>query len=157
MRFFQLVKDGGPESHVWAYVLIESKRFGSIMLLRFEHGTRDAYHSHAFDSWSWVVRGRGLIEQFGQGSREWRNHLGGHPLENVRVHLPGWRMIRTFRDTYHKVASIGRTWVLTVRGPWAATWREQAAGEPERTLAHGRLEVEPEGDWAPMFIANGGD
>ena len=40
MRLFQLMKDGGPKSHVWAYTLIESKRFGSIMLLRFEKGTR---------------------------------------------------------------------------------------------------------------------
>lgn len=147
MRFFQIVKDGGPESHVWAYVLIESKRFGSIMMLRFEHGTRDAFHSHAFNAWSWVLSGGGLIEQFGQGSPEWRD-APGDPIANFRFHLPSRRMIRTFRETYHKVASIGRTWVLTFRGPWAPTWREQAAGEPVRTLTHGRREVESEGDWA---------
>jgi hypothetical protein len=143
MRFLQIVKDGGPESHVWAYVLIESKRFGSIMLLRFDHGTRDAFHSHAFDSVSWVVRGGGLVEQFGEGSREYRDQPQ-NPIANFRFHLPGTRMIRTFRDTYHKVASVGRTWVVTFRGPWAPTWREQAAGEPERVLTHGRREALPE-------------
>jgi len=144
MRFLEIVKDGGAESTVWAYVLIESKRFGSIMLLRFDHGTREAFHSHAFNSTSWVLRGGGLIEEFHPDSPEYTEGSAGPGAMCFRVHLPSWRPVLTFRDTYHKVFSCGRTWVLTFRGPWAPTWRDQAVGEPERVLTHGRREVLPE-------------
>lgn len=134
MRLFSLTKDGGAESRVWAYNVIESKQFGSIMFLRFEHGSREAFHSHAFNSVSWVLRGK-LIEHF---------HPSMKTSHRFVVHNPSRRPIRTFRDTYHKVFSVGRTWVLTFRGPGAPTWRDQAVGEPERVLTHGRREVLPE-------------
>lgn len=144
MRLFSLTKDGGAESRVWAYNVIESKRFGSIMFLRFEHGSREAFHSRAFNSVSWVLRGGGLVEEFHPDSPEYTEGTAGPGALCFRVHLPSWRPVLTFRDTYHKVASSGRTWVLTFRGPWAPTWRDQAVGEPERVLTHGRREVLPE-------------
>ena len=49
---FKASKDGGPDSTVWMYG-IEVKWLFSILLLRFEDGSRDAYHSHAFDCVSW--------------------------------------------------------------------------------------------------------
>ena len=114
------------------------------MFLRFEHGSREAFHSHAFNSVSWVLRGGGLVEEFHPDSPEYTEGTAGPGALCFRVHLPSWRPVLTFRDTYHKVASSGRTWVLTFRGPWAPTWRDQAVGEPERVLTHGRREVLPE-------------
>mgnify|MGYP001575993171 CR=1 FL=1 len=61
MKLFYYGKDGGPESHVWGFWLIEAKSLFSIVLLRFENGTREAYHSHAFNSLSWVLRGRACV------------------------------------------------------------------------------------------------
>lgn len=101
-------KDGGPESRVFGYFL-ENKRFFSVVLLKFDEGTREAYHDHAFNAVSWVLKGR-LLEK----------HLGGHS----EVHTPGLKPIRTNRGTFHQVASSGTTWVLSLRGPWSETWHE---------------------------------
>lgn len=123
MRLFYRGKDGGVESHVWGYWLIELKSLFSIALLRFEDGSRDAFHSHAFNSISWVLSGS-LDEEFRDGK--------GHPL------VPSIWPVFTYRDTYHKVTSHGRTWVLTFRGPWARTWKESTPDGIETTLTHGR-------------------
>lgn len=128
MKFLTTCKDGGPESRVWAHVLVEIKSAGSIILLRFEDGSREAYHSHAFNCFSWVLSGC-LLEQFRPQSSRAR-----------RYHLPGWLPFITRRTDFHKVSSIGRTWVLTFRGPWSDTWQEEVDGRTI-TLTHGRKEI----------------
>lgn len=127
MKFFETTKDGGDESTVWAHWFFELKGLASAALLRFENGTREAYHSHAFNCVSWVLWGE-LVEQ----------HLDGR----VDVHRPGLRPVITRRDTFHKVRSVGRTWVLTFRGPWVDTWQE-FTDTGVHTLTHGRREVQP--------------
>jgi len=126
MKLFKRGKDGGAESTVTGYWLCEFKSLFSIVLLKFENGTRDAFHTHAFNSVSWLLRGK-LIE-----------HL--HNSDRIGVYLPSLRPIHTSEETYHKVESVGRTWVLSFRGPWAKTWQEYTA-DGERTLTHGRVEV----------------
>ena len=146
MKLLSKGKDGGPESHVWCYWLIEWKRFITIALVDFHDGSRDAYHSHAFNSISWVLRGH-LTESILTGG--------------FRGYLPSWRPIITRRDTFHKVVSHGRTFVLTFRGPWAKDWQEylpprgtfctlvpgvntpprDISGGTFRTLTSGRIEV----------------
>lgn len=132
MKFLWNKKDGGPESHVWM-TGIESKRFGSILLLRFEDGSREAFHSHAFNCTSVVLSGC-LIEQL---------LVGTYP--KVVMGMPAYTKgtwIRTFRHTFHQVFSLGRTWVLTIRGPWCDTWQEYLNDEDRHiTLTHGRVEV----------------
>lgn len=122
MKFLETSKDGGSESTVWAHWLIEAKRLFSIVLLRFENGTREAYHSHAFNSISWVLRGK--LEE---------RHLDGQ----IQYHYPSWKPVITKRDTFHQVFSYGRTWVVSFRGPWADSWKEVEQGE-EITLTSGR-------------------
>lgn len=127
MRFLTLVKDGGRESTVWAYVLVEIKSLFSVMLLRFENGSRDAYHEHAFDCISWVLKGK-LTEELLDGT--------------INRYRPSLRPVITRRSTFHQVVSTGRTWVLTFRGPWADKWREYLPAEDRfATLTHGRKEV----------------
>lgn len=129
MRILFRSKDGGKESRVWGYWLIEWKRFFSIGLLCFEDGSRDAYHSHAFNCISWVLWGQ-LGEQ-----------LKDYP-DSTWFYYPSFRPVRTYRDTFHKVTSIGRTWVLTFRGPWAETWKEYLPTQNrELTLTSGRIEI----------------
>ena len=127
MKLFQLSKDGGPESKVWGYFLCEIKPLFSIVLLRFEDGSRDAYHDHAFNAVSWVLKGK-LREET----------ISPEPEENV--YEPSIRPVITLRDTFHKVTSYGRTWVLSLRGPWADQWHEYANGK-EMTLTNGRKVV----------------
>lgn len=133
MRLFAYGKDGGPESLVWGYWLIELKWLFSIVLLCFEDGTREAYHDHAFNAVSWVLRGR-LREQY----------LGSFGDIHI-THTPTWRPIITRRSTFHQVRSTGRTWVLSFRGPWADRWHEYVQGDGPTaaiiTLTHGRKEV----------------
>lgn len=109
MKLFTWMKDGGPESRVSGFWLIEFKPLFSIALLKFEDGSRAAYHTHAFNSVSWLLKGT-LIEDI----------LNGH----VRVYGSGPIPIITKRNTFHKVTSLGTSWVLTFRGPWSKTWKE---------------------------------
>ena len=126
MKLFSRMKDGGEESLVWGYWLIEIKSLFSIVLLRFENGSREAYHNHAFNCFSWILWGH-LIEYI----------LDGPVISRGTSLLP----FGTYRTTFHKVESVGRTWVLSFRGPWSNTWKENIDGE-EITLTHGRVVVE---------------
>lgn len=131
MRFFSESKDGGPESTVTGYWLIEWKRLFSIALLRFDHGTREAYHSHAFNCVSWLLKGW-LIEQFLDGS-------------DAVIHRPGRKPIVTKRDTFHRVYSNGTSWVLTFRGPWSKMWSEYSPSTKKFSiLADGRAIINGE-------------
>jgi hypothetical protein len=120
-------KDGGKESTVWGFWLVEMKSLFSVALLKFVGNSREAFHTHAFNSISWVLKGE-LLENFRDGK--------GHP------YLPSLKPVITTRDTFHKVDSVGTTWVLTFRGPWAKTWSEWLPAEKRyTTLTHGRKEV----------------
>lgn len=138
-------KDGGAESHVWAYGL-EIKWLFSVLALRFEDGSRDAFHDHAFNAVSWVLSGRLNEHQ--------REESPGVQVNNYVPHPAGWRPILTLRSTLHRVRSTGRSWVLSFRGPWAETWREvlpcdvhappgqhNPIGGRTVTLTHGRREL----------------
>lgn len=130
MKFFKSGKDGGPDSTVTGYWLVEIKRLFSIAVLRFDDGSRYAYHSHAFNSTSWVLSG--LLKE----------KLLGAPYDEI-VYWPSWRPIRTLRSTFHRVKSEGATWVLTFRGPWAKRWREfDPFTNKFSTLENGRVVVE---------------
>ncbi len=125
MKLLYKGKDGGEESHVVGYWLIEIKSLFSIALLRFGHGTREAYHSHAFNCISWVLKGK-LEERHFKGATEFHS----------RSLLP----IITKKNTFHQVFSHGSTWVLTFRGPWCKTWQEHVNGR-NITLTNGRQEL----------------
>lgn len=127
MKLFRKAKDGGPKSTVTGYWLIEWKGLFSVTLLKFKDGSRDEYHSHAFDSVSWLLKGC-LVEQ----------HLNGAEQE----HRPSLVPVVTRRTTFHRVLSKGTTWALTFRGPWSDMWLEFDPRSHEfTTLAHGRKKV----------------
>jgi hypothetical protein len=128
MKFFSYEKDGGKESRVWGLFIVEIKSLFSIVLLHFKDGSREAYHSHAFNSLSWVLKGK--LTEFLYSGR-------------INVYIASRVPIITRRANLHMVKSTGDTWVLSFRGPWAKTWHEVipgANGGPDRilTLIHGR-------------------
>ncbi len=128
MKIFKKDKDGGPQSTVTGYWLAEVKSLFSIVLLRFDHGSRDSYHSHAFNSLNWVLKGK-VVE----------HNLDGPLLAYEPSPFP----VITKRSTFHRVVSDGTTWVLSLRGPWSRTWMEyDPDGKRFSTLKHGRIEVE---------------
>lgn len=110
MKLFKKMKDGGPESTVTGYWLIEAKSLFSIVLLKFEGRSREAYHTHAFNAWSWILPfGSGLMENFIDGTCKF---------------LKPDSFVYTPRDVMHKVDSNGTNWILSFRGPWTKTWNE---------------------------------
>lgn len=137
MRLFYKGKDGGSDSTVTGYWLIEWKKFFSVALLCFENGSREAYHSHAFNSISWLLSGK-LIEE-----HLYKENVTYRPIFVGRFeYKPSLLPILTYRHTTHKVSSVGRSWVLTLRGPWKNTWEEYISKEVRfRTLTHGRKEI----------------
>jgi hypothetical protein len=127
MRLFFKSKDGGPDSSVTGYWLIESKKLFSIVLLKFDGRSREAYHTHAFNAWSWILPG-------GMGMTE---------IVLIDESLGYQTFIKpdsfeyTPRDRLHKVHSNGINWVLSFRGPWSDNWKE-INEHGHQTLTHGR-------------------
>lgn len=127
MKFFSYSKDGGPDSKVSGMFVVEVKSLFSVVLLKFLDGSRETYHSHAFNALSWVLRGQ-LTEFLLQGK--------------VNTYTPSIHPITTLRSNFHHVESKGTTWVLSFRGPWAKTWEEFLPNENKYlTLTHGRKVV----------------
>lgn len=131
MKLFKYCKDGGPESHVFGHFLIEIKKLFSVVVLKFTDGSRDVYHTHAFNAVSWVIRGK-LVEENFNGT--------------INEYKPSFKPILTGRDTYHKVVSVGDTWAITLRGPWKDKWFEYLPNSSEQiTLTNGRKVLPSQG------------
>lgn len=129
MKFLFKSKDGGSESNVTGYWLFEIKWLASIVVLRFNKGSRESFHSHAFNSVSWLLKGE-LSEQ----------------VLNVELRnkwMPNLKPILINRNRFHRVFGISKhSWVLSFRGPWLQTWKEfNPKLNKEITLSTGRIEV----------------
>lgn len=122
-RFFCKMHDGGKESGVTGYMLIEWKNLFSIGFLNFKKGSREAFHSHAFNAITWWLSGKVTEIQVSGEKKDFS---------------PSLRPKVTKRDCFHKVIAHRNTWAVTVRGPWADTWKELRKSEGEITLTHGR-------------------
>jgi hypothetical protein len=128
VKLFSTSKDGGKDSNVTGYWLIEWKNVFSVALLKFDKGSREAFHSHAFNSVSWVLSGELLEDRL--------------DVRGFTGFKPSFRPIITTRENTHKVYGIApTTWVLTFRGPWHNTWHEKFKDGTKTTLTHGRVVV----------------
>lgn len=130
-KFFISRADGGSESGVRGFWLIEWKSLFSIVLLRFSPGSRrEVYHSHAFAAVTWWLRGDATEEHADGRAMRWRPSL-----------LPKW----TPRSTCHRIRPARTTWALSLRGPWRRTWLEHDARRRKVThLTSGRRVVREE-------------
>lgn len=125
MTFLCVAPDGGNGSGVTGLYLVEIKSLFSIVLLRFNKGTREAFHSHAFDALTFWLKG---------SVRE-------HHLDGTTKDFSAGRVKYTPRDTFHKVEALETTWAVSFRGPWVDRWQEARSGRII-TLTHGRRELE---------------
>lgn len=127
MKLLRYGKDGGPKSTVWGFWFIEIKPLFSIVLLCFEKGSREVFHSHAFNALTWWIRGD--VEEY---------LIDG----TVRVWAPSFKPKYTPRSCFHKVYAIRRTWAISIRGPWQDKWFERnPITNTTVTLTHGRKVV----------------
>lgn len=131
MSIFRFAKDGGPQSKVDGFWLVEWKGLFSIALLRFGKGSREAYHSHAFNAISWLLTG-GLMEVTKDGPND----------VLCAYYDPSIVPIYTPRERIHKVyGSCDSNWVLTFRGSWTKTWTEIDEDGKTITLTEHRQHV----------------
>lgn len=131
MRLFSKVKDGGLESTVDAFFLFEIKWLCSIALLRFNKGSRENYHSHAFNAMTWFIKG----------------DMKEHRLDILSITRYRRSLIPKFtsRNNLHKVIANKTSWCFTIRGPWSKTWTEYNVSDAAKiTLTHGRKIVKVE-------------
>lgn len=124
-RILYVKPDGGKDSGVTGYFLIEWKILFSVAILKFEHGSREAFHNHAFNAITWWLTGS-VTEQKSNGT--------------TKDYGPSFRPKFTTRDNCHKVIAHKRSYALTIRGPWLDYWYEIRNGK-KTLLTHGRVEI----------------
>lgn len=130
-RLFYKKYDGGKESGVIGYFLIEWKILFSIGLLHFKEGSRENYHSHAFNACTWWLKGS-VTE------KTWLPYTHRRP---EKTFVPSVKPKLTGRKEVHKVISHRDTWALTFRGPWKDTWYEIDKNNNKINLTHGRRRI----------------
>lgn len=135
-KLFCKRSDGGDDSGVTAYFLIEWKPIFSIGILHFKKGSREAYHSHAFNALTWWLRGD-----------VYESRIDRHPVTNEyypsKMYFPSVKPKYTPRKNLHKIIALTEAYALTLRGPWKDTWQEYKNGK-YITLTHGRKEINNE-------------
>lgn len=109
MRIFEKRKDGGEDSPVDAYFLIEWKSFISIALLKFNKGGRENYHTHAFNALTWFIKGD-IVEEDVDGTKyKYRKSI----IPKI-----------TLKSKNHRVFAKTDSWCFTIRGAWVNKWTE---------------------------------
>ena len=127
-RIFFKKYDGGKSSGVTGYFLIEWKILFSIGLLRFQKGSRDNYHNHAFNACTWWLKGK--VEEDRRYADEISISTEYEPSIKPKI---------TKRDNMHRVFAKETSWALTFRGPWNDIWQEYKPIEKLIiNLTHGR-------------------
>lgn len=137
-RVFYKKADGGPESGVTGYFLLEWKKVFSIGLLHFKKGSRENMHSHAFPALSWWLKGsvtEDRVASTSQGPPVTRHH-------KCKNFEPSLKPKYTPRENVHRVIAHEDTWAITLRGPWAKTWYEVTPEGDKITMTHGRKVVD---------------
>lgn len=130
IRLFYKKFDGGKESGVVGYFLVEWKPVCSIGLLSFSEGSRENYHSHSFNAITWWLTGK-VEEETYKG--------------DTKVFSPSIKPKITKRDKVHRVKGIKKTWALTFRGPWSKDgWYEVTPDGQKIYMNHGRKIIKVE-------------
>ncbi len=128
MKFLFKRKDGGKDSNVTGFWFIEWKSFFSIVLLKFDKGSRESFHNHAFNALTFWLSGE----------------VDEHLLDGtVKTWKPSIKPKYTPKSCFHKVFGVKTTYALSFRGPWNKTWKEYSPENKEFiTLTHGRKKYE---------------
>lgn len=127
MRLFEKAKDGGKDSPVDAYFLVEIKPLFSIALLKFNKGYRENYHTHAFHALTWFLSGSLIEEDIDKSTYNYNRSL----IPKI-----------TNKEKNHRVIANEDSWCFTIRGAWSKYWTEDDLTTKETiTLTHGRKVV----------------
>ena len=124
MKILSKGMDGGDKSNVTGFWIVEIKSLFSIVILRFEKGSRENFHNHAFNAITWFLKGE--VEE---------QHKDGKVLNWKASLMPKY----TPRKCFHRVFAKETTYALSFRGPWDKTWKEyNPTTKEDITLTNGR-------------------
>ena len=125
VELFKKSSDGGVNSGVTGYWLIEWKKGFSICFLQFKPNNRENFHSHAFNAYTWWLNGL-VVEKF--------------PDSKARAWKPSLKPKYTPRENMHKIElfSDKPVWAFSIRGPWQDTWHELTPEGKKVCLTNGR-------------------
>ena len=127
MRFMQRAPDGGKKSGVTGFFIIEIKWLFSIVLLKFNTGSRECHHSHAFHALTFWLKGHVLEDRL---DTDKRTVYVGPSL------WPKW----TPKRNIHRIIARRPTYALCFRGPWGKGWCEYNKATREIIeYTHGRV------------------
>lgn len=138
-RFFYKKPDGGNDSGVTGYFLLEWKILFSIGILHFKKGTREAYHNHAFNALTWWLKGK-VIEHKLNASFDGNEKLITQFEDIKKEYKPSLIPKFTSRYNFHKVEALEETYAITFRSWWTDTWMEFKNNRIIK-LTHGRKEL----------------
>jgi hypothetical protein len=127
--FFKMSYDGGQNSGVTGFWVIEWKPVFSLVFLKFNKGTREAYHNHAFSAITFWLWGEAI-----------EHHLDG----TIKKWYPSFLPKYTPKDCFHKIEAVKDTYAFSIRGPWDKTWQEYRDNNLMVTLTNGREIIEME-------------
>lgn len=122
--FFKYSYDGGKDSGVTGFWLVECKWLFSIVILHFKKGTRESYHSHAFNALTWWIYGSVL------------EHLLGDS-ESIKWY-PSIFPKYTPKENFHKIEALEDSYAISFRGPWENSWYEYQDKKGYTKLGWGR-------------------
>ena len=128
MKIFKTGSDGGEDSGVTGYWGVEIKSLFSVAVLKFNPGSREAYHSHAFNAITWWLKGKVTEHLIDGSSREWKPSI-----------IPKLTKI----GCTHKIYADETSYALTFRGPWISKWYEYKNSK-RYTLSNGRKIINEE-------------
>lgn len=145
IKIFKKQKDGGKDSPVDGYFLIEWKGLFSIALLKFNKGQREAFHTHAFDAYTWFL--------FGDMEEErlyyYKNQIDEKNLDIVGKEDKKYKFSFipkfTSKDNLHRVTAKKTSWCFTLRGRWDKTWIEVDKVNTEKNEKYSQLRLYTDG------------
>lgn len=132
LTLFKKSHDGGKDSGVTGYWLIEWKSVFSIVLLNFKPNNRENFHDHAFNALTWWVKGCA-------------KEICYNPVKfytEYNLWFPSFIPKFTPRSNVHKIIVDKSVWAISIRGPWKKEWHEYNKKENKLiTLTNGRKVV----------------
>lgn len=107
------------------FTIIEIKYLGGIIVNIFNTRNQDRFHSHAFNAWSWMIKGHYYEDVIVDGKE-----IVTKKIEKSR-YIP--------RNHIHKITkSSHNAMSITFEGPWESVWNEYFDDGRIKTYSWGR-------------------
>jgi len=114
MKFFTKKRIELGKGHIVQYTIFESKRLGGIWIYNWKTIDQNRFHSHAFNSIAFTLRGSYVQEVM-------------HEDESIHIEeVKSWMKPRFLPRNYiHRILEAKpNTWTCVFFGKWQDTWRE---------------------------------